>query len=564
MQSTSRATFRRLAGLVFVAATLIAPLRAAQETELKDEAGKTILKYVVEAPEGVAAAGTTDPAKQVGLILCSQEHDTPTGNDIFPVRQSLLRQGLLDQYVLVAPAPQGRKFGPDDHAPIEKLIAWAKKTYPINPRRVYMYGKGEGSKISMEFMMTHPNLITAAIGYSWGAWLMPSEEQKPLDYSNSAPEIYLTLGRRDLANHLSCVRDAYLRLREKGYHLIYREFDELGDRTYHPPSNDDALAWATRLRNKNIAPSAEEEKLLRAFSGAPPAPVEGYYPKLALVGGAPAGAVLQKLFDSKDANVRAAAAETCRHGIFGEATTTALAKLASDPSVKVRRSAVRALAMYANWRYAPAQKALIQIATDKSADPLDRLHATDAIGYAVRFQVKGVRQDPPMFHALASLLQEKDEPVRSTAAGILAPIYDPAASGAQRRRSPEGGWEKWLAEISAQHPPKDVPAASDLASAFRSTVQAAEKGNVAAQASVAMMYANGKGVQQNYAEAGKWWVKAAEGGDLVAARHAWNLYRNGEGVARNPTIANQWAQAIGEPVQAPRTTPPAGSAPAKQ
>ncbi len=75
-----------------------------------------------------------------------------------------------------------------------------------------------------------------------------------------------------------------------------------------------------------------------------------------------------------------------------------------------------------------------------------------------------------------------------------------------------------------------------------------------------MMYANGKGVQQNYVEAGKWWIKAAEGGDLAAARHAWNLYRNGEGVDRNAAIANQWAKAIGEairvPRQAPRTAPP--------
>ena len=458
MQITSLATFRWLAGMVFVA--MVAPLGAAQETELKDETGKTILKYVIEVPPGIAAAGTVDPARQVGLILCSQEHDTPTGNDLFPVRQSLLRQGLLDQYVLLAPAPQGRKFGPDDHQPIEKLIAWAKKTYPINPRRVYMYGKGEGSKISMEFTMMHPNIVTAAIGYSWGAWLMPSEVKEPLDFVNSAPEIYLTLGRRDLANHLSCVRDAYLRLREKGYHFIYREFDELGDRTYHPPSNDDALAWATRLRNKNIAPSAEETKLLKAFSGTPPAPVDGYYPALALVGGAPAGAVLQKLFESKDANVRAAAAETCRHGIFGDATAAALAKLAADPSIKVRRSAVRALAMYANWRYAPAQKALIQLATDKSADPLDRLNATDAIGYAVRLQVKGVRQDPPMFQALVSLLQDKDEPVRSTAAGILAPLYESAGEGAQRRRAPEGGWEKWLNGITAQYQVMSLPAAN--------------------------------------------------------------------------------------------------------
>src|ERR1041384_7324266 len=228
-------TLRCLTAATLLAPALLAPLRAAQETELKDQTGQTIMKYVIEVPPGIAAAGTADPARQVGLILCSQEHDTPTGNDLFPVRQSLLRQTLLAHSVLIAPAPQGRKFGPADHPAIEKLIAWAKKTYPINPRRVYMYGKGEGSKISMEFTMTHPLIVTAAIGYSWGAWLMPSELEEPLDFVNSAPEIYLTLGRRDLANHLSCVRDAYLRLREKGYHFIYREFDELGDRTYHPP-----------------------------------------------------------------------------------------------------------------------------------------------------------------------------------------------------------------------------------------------------------------------------------------------------------------------------------------
>ena len=353
-------------------------------------------------------------------------------------------------------------------------------------------------------------------------------------------------------------------LREKGYHLIYREFDELGDRTYHPPSNDDALAWATRLRNKNVAPSTEETKLLKAFAGTPPAAVNGYYPSLALVGGAPAGAVLEKLFESKDAAVRAAAAETCKYGIFGNAATVALAKLVTDPSVRVRHSAIRALAMYANWRYAPAQKALIELATNTNADPLDRLNATDAIGYAVRLQVKGVRQDPPMFQALIALLQEKEEPIRATAAGILAPLYEPAGEGAQRRRSPEGGWQKWLDEITAQQSVMDLPSGTDLASVFHSTLKAAEQGNVTAQAAVAMLYANGRGVQQNYAEAGKWWIKAAEGGDLKAARHAWNLYRNGEGVERNAPIANQWAKVIGEPVQVPRTTPRATAVPASK
>ncbi len=580
-------SFFWLAGMAVMAGYLTVPLRAAKETELKDEGGNTIIKYVIEVPDAIAPPGTTDPAKQVGLILCFQEHDTPTGNDLFPVRQSLWRQGLIEHYVLLAAAPQGRKFGPRDHDPLEKLIAWAKKTYPVNPRRVYMYGKGEGAKISAEFMMTHPDIVTAAIMYSWGAWLMPSELTEPLDFVNSAPEIYLTLGRRDLDNHIACVRDAYSRLKAKGYHIIYREFDELGDRTYHPPSNDNAIAWATRLRNKNIAASPEETKLLEAFKGEPPAPVDGYYPALALVGGTPAGAIVRELLDSKDAGVRAAAAETCGHAIFNEATTVALTKKLSDPSIKVRQAASRALAMYADWRYEVAQQALIQLATDQNADAFDRLNATDAIGYAVRLQVKGVRQDPLMFQALISLLQDKEEPVRATAAGILAPLYEPSGPGEERRKAPEGGWEKWLADVtaresgalkdyevcglgktaqSAAYPGKrGAEEPVDLfcmggaalmghnpASAFQYTLRSAEQGYVPAEAAVAMMYANGKGVQQNYAEAGKWWVKASERGDLLAARHTWNLYRNGEGVARDPNIANQWAKVIGEPVRVPR------------
>ncbi len=549
------------------------------ERELKDADGKTIVKYVVEAP--------ANPAAQLGLIICSQEHDTPTGNDIFPVRQSLLRLGLSSQYVLIAPAPQSRKFGPADHEPIQKLIAWAKKTYPINPRRVYMFGKGEGSKISMEFTMTHPQLVTAAIGYSWGAWLMPSEVSEPIDFANQAPEIYLTLGRRDLDNHLTCVRDAYPRLKAKGYHLIHREFDELSDRSYHPVSNDDALAWATRLRNKTLPPSAEETRLLRAFNSKPPAPVNGHYPTLALVGAVPAGAVLQKLFLSADPIVRAAAAETAKHGIFGAATTAALARLTTDSAREVSQAAIGALALLANWRYPEAQTALIQLATNPTADHTSRLSAADGLAYAARLQVKGIRQDPALFAALVTLSQDKDEPIRSTAALALAPAFEPPPPGAPRRRSPEGGWQKWLEGLFATENVEtkkyeicastgkeesldnfcrggDAIRERKVAAGFALTLRSAEAGYVPAQAAVAMLYATGKGVAQNYAEAGKWWLKAGTAGDLVAARHAWNLYRNGEGTERNATLANQMAPLLGEPIQQPRapkknTPTPTGS-----
>ncbi|MEZ5402402.1 MAG: HEAT repeat domain-containing protein [Bryobacteraceae bacterium] len=512
------------------------------ERELKDDAGNTILKYVVEAPPGLAAAGTSDPARQVGLVICSQEHDTPTGNDIFPVRQSLLRQGRLDQYVLLAPAPQSRKFGLADHRPIEELIAWALKTYPINPRRVYMYGKGEGSKISMEFAMMHPKLVTAAIGYSWGAWVMPSEVSEPIDFAGSAPEIYLTLGRRDLSYHLTCVRDAHFRLASKGYRMIYREFDDLGDRTYHPPSNDDALEWATRLRNKNIAPSREEAKLLES-----PKIAGGYYPAIALVGGAPAGAVLRKLFASADEKVRAAAVETCAHGIYDEDATEALAKLLADPSVTVRRAASRAMAMYANWRSKAAQQALIGMATNVAADPLDRLSAADGIAYALRYQVKGARLDPALFATMVALLKDEYEPVRATAIGALMPAYEHTGDGPKRRREPEGGWQAWLDSIQAA---EIVP---QTGLHFAKTLRAAEGGDPVAQKAVALMYSNGKGVEQNYPEAVKWWTKVALTGDAAAARHAWDLYRTGPGgLARDPEVLAKLAGMVGETVPAPR------------
>jgi TPR repeat protein len=61
-----------------------------------------------------------------------------------------------------------------------------------------------------------------------------------------------------------------------------------------------------------------------------------------------------------------------------------------------------------------------------------------------------------------------------------------------------------------------------------------------------MMYANGRGVEQNYDEAGKWWVKAAEGGHLLAAGNVALLYRNGEGVPRDRALSDKWAKYVEE------------------
>ena len=47
------------------------------------------------------------------------------------------------------------------------------------------------------------------------------------------------------------------------------------------------------------------------------------------------------------------------------------------------------------------------------------------------------------------------------------------------------------------------------------------------------MYANGKGVPQDYAEAVKWYRRAAEQGDAYAQNNLGLMYANGKGVPQD-------------------------------
>ena len=62
-----------------------------------------------------------------------------------------------------------------------------------------------------------------------------------------------------------------------------------------------------------------------------------------------------------------------------------------------------------------------------------------------------------------------------------------------------------------------APSSEDGGSrSFQEQFKAAEQGDAEAQTSLGLMYDNGKGVPQDYAEAVKWYRKAAEQGHLAA------------------------------------------------
>lgn len=229
------------------------------------------------------------------------------------------------------------------------------------------------------------------------------------------------------------------------------------------------------------------------------------------------------------------------------------------------------MASYANWRSQAAQQILIQRATDKSLDVDARVDAADALAEAVKLQAAGVQQDPPMFKALIELLSDENEPVRAIAFLALAPIREYIVGGSNGGQfPPAGGWQKWLDRITAEQAGDLMyyrvcqPAGSsgrtgneavDLfcaagalvsrnpAEAFQMTLKAAQGGYVPAQEVVGMMYATGKGVQQDYHEAGKWFLTAAEAEDSRAAANYVGSLRSGMGNLRtDPELSARWSK----------------------
>ena len=80
----------------------------------------------------------------------------------------------------------------------------------------------------------------------------------------------------------------------------------------------------------------------------------------------------------------------------------------------------------------------------------------------------------------------------------------------------------------------------DFEAALREWRPLAEQGDPEAQHALGVMYADGRGVPQNDAEAAKWFRKAAEQGFPEAQHNLGVMYVNGRGVPPNEVQAYAW------------------------
>lgn len=77
-------------------------------------------------------------------------------------------------------------------------------------------------------------------------------------------------------------------------------------------------------------------------------------------------------------------------------------------------------------------------------------------------------------------------------------------------------------------------------------LQAAEQGDASAQYDLGVMYAEGHGVPQDYAEAATWYQKAADQGHADAQINLGDMYCDGKGVSQDYAEAFKWFRKAAE------------------
>jgi tetratricopeptide (TPR) repeat protein len=84
--------------------------------------------------------------------------------------------------------------------------------------------------------------------------------------------------------------------------------------------------------------------------------------------------------------------------------------------------------------------------------------------------------------------------------------------------------------------------AQDYAMAREWFEKAAHKDAADAMGFLGLLYANGRGVTQDYAKAREWYEKAADKGDTGAMTNLARLYQSGDGVAQDSAKALEWLE----------------------
>ena len=392
--------------------------------ELKHPTTKNfIMKYLMWAPD------TLPDNKHLGLLVCFHGFNGNETHFTFAY-ESMKAAALVDHYVIISLKSKGTGWAKEDESDVLKTIAWVKSVYPIDARRVFIWGMSNGGWMASDFGGKHQDLVAGIIRYCGYPPTAPTVKDAALTQS----EYYLVHGDADKDVPVDGSRNLRRSLQSLNYKYVYREIDGGGhvDILQHTEVREDACRWLDSLRHKQIPLMADEEKFLKQFSDVkksePLLKKSETWVELLRIGGQPAGQVVARAFTSDSVSVRENAALACTKGVFaGDQTVSGLITLLDDKNAGVRQAASNALGMFANWRYEAAQLALGKIAVKTKGALDERGGAALALATASRIPLLGnFDDDMPVFQALLTLMDDEKKSLRQAA---FAPLHDAVKDG---------------------------------------------------------------------------------------------------------------------------------------
>lgn len=414
-----------------------------------------MMRVALQAPENVPAQ------KHLGLLFLFHGYQGNEGNYIGLTVAALKRLNLGEQYVVISGKSKGPGWTTEDDERVLRVVGWAKQHYPIDSRRIFIFGSSNGAAFVGRFGSEHQELVAGVVGYC-GAYKF-AKAIKVEEPARTRNEWYFVHGSKDNPQNS---RRACAELKSHGYRYVFRQMDGYGhtdiwDSRGHPDSQaadavrDDWLLWLHALRHKEIAPADDEQKSLASVddklkAGTVEEPDKAFA-ETARIGGPPAAKVILEAFASGDAKVRAAAALTAERTAYGVDVVDRLAALLEDKTAAVRHAALKALGAAANWRYAQAQTALARLARNKDATLADRVQAVEALGKAARLALLGNFEDAAIIWALVLSLDDEQQPIRAAAFAALEKdvsdtfAYKPELADAERK-APLAKWHAWCTE----------------------------------------------------------------------------------------------------------------------
>ena len=198
-----------------------------------------IMRVALHAPEKLPKT------RRLGLLILCHGYNGNEGNYYPLTVDALKRLGLTDDYVVLAGKAKNKGWTKEDDPRMLRLMAWAKETYPIDPRRVFIFGSSNGAAFVGRFAMQHQDIFAGIVGYC-GNYQFPKDDPK-----EAKADWYFVHGSKDNPTNSRRAADE---LRKRGYRCVFRQMDGYGhtdiwdggghpDRKTADAVRDDWIRW---------------------------------------------------------------------------------------------------------------------------------------------------------------------------------------------------------------------------------------------------------------------------------------------------------------------------------